>query len=122
MRPARTRGSTQRAHPVGNPPDRRDDRVVRRARAVGPAQGAVRAGAVVMVGVLSQHRPQPPAADDQHRVWVGAAGSKRTRARLAAAGRALGAGYWVTTGRTLAAWGPFGPCVTAYFPGPPPSR
>jgi tight adherence protein B len=50
------------------PPARRDDRVVRRARAVGPAQGAVRAVAVVMLGVLSQHRPQLPAADDQHPV------------------------------------------------------
>jgi hypothetical protein len=31
-------------------------------------QGAVRAVAVVMVGVLGQHRPQLPASQDQHRV------------------------------------------------------
>ena len=31
-------------------------------------QGAVRAVAVVMVGVLGQHRPQLPAAHDQHPV------------------------------------------------------
>jgi hypothetical protein len=42
--------------------------VVRRARAGCLPQGAVRAVAVVMIGILGQHRPQLPAPEDEHPV------------------------------------------------------
>jgi hypothetical protein len=54
--------------PSGNPSSRRDDRWFGGLERWGLPQGAVRAVAVGMVGVLGQHRPQLPTADDQHPV------------------------------------------------------
>src|SRR5215203_2871655 len=48
--------------------------------------------------------------------WLGsgAPDPSSTEARPRTAGRALfGAGYWGSSGRTLAAWGPLGPDVTS---------
>jgi hypothetical protein len=54
--------------PSGNPSSRRDDRWFGGPERWGLPQGAVRAVAVVMINILGQHRPQLPAADDQHPV------------------------------------------------------
>src|SRR4029453_2871552 len=54
--------------PSGNPSSRRDDRWFGGPKRWGLPQGAGRAVAVVMVGVLGQHPPQLSAADDQHPV------------------------------------------------------
>jgi hypothetical protein len=52
----------------GNPSSRRDDWWFGGLERWGLPQGAVRAVAVVVVGVLGQHPPQLPTADDQHPV------------------------------------------------------
>jgi hypothetical protein len=51
-----------------NPSSRRDDRWFGGPERWGLPHRAVRAVAVVMVGVLGQHPPQLPTADDQHSV------------------------------------------------------
>ena len=54
--------------PPGNPFSRLDDRWFGGPERWSLRQGPVWAVAVVLVGVLSQHRPQLSAADDQHPV------------------------------------------------------